>query len=119
MLYMDNVQVLNLKDVIRKLPNLRFLTLMNMKYFNCKWLQDVSQDTYLKTNMCQSYSTANESASVQYSTAILSGMKIDDINVGISTQTSYQINNKATRKVVRELLLKSQGKIQCIQSMKK
>ena len=33
-LYMENIQVLNLKDIIKKLPNLRYLTLMNMNYFN-------------------------------------------------------------------------------------
>ena len=36
MLYMNNVQVVNLLDVIKNLPNLRYLSLKNMKYFNCK-----------------------------------------------------------------------------------
>ena len=100
MLYMDNVQIVYLKNIIRKLPNLRFLTLMNMKYFNCDWLQDVSKDIYLKTNMCQSYSTATSIESQQYSTSLFSAMKFNDRNVKISshTQTSYQLVNKSTKK---------------------
>ena len=57
MLYMDNVQVVNLLDVINNLPNLRYLSLMNMKYFNCKWLKELPKDVYIRTNMCLNLST--------------------------------------------------------------
>ena len=77
----------------------RYLTSMKMQYFNCKWLQDLSRDTYLRTNMCQSYSTANDNVSLKNLTTLQIGTKINKINVKISTQTSYQINNKATRTV--------------------
>ena len=53
-LYMENVQLLNLRDIIKKLPNLRYLTLMNMKYFTCKWIENVPDHIHLKTNMCHS-----------------------------------------------------------------
>ena len=100
MLYMDIVQVVNLKDIFRKLPNLRFLTLMNMKYFNCNWLLDLSRHTYLKTNMCQSYSTATDSVRQQYSTVLFRGTEINDrINkISSHTQTNYQVDIKSTKK---------------------
>ena len=48
MLYMDNIQILNLKDIFESLPNLRYCTLMNMQYFNCKWLEDLPKYINLK-----------------------------------------------------------------------
>ena len=52
MLYMDNVQVVNLIDILKNLPNLKYLSLVNMKYFNCKWMKEVPRDVYVRTNMC-------------------------------------------------------------------
>ena len=52
MLYMDNVQIVNLLDIIKNLPNLRYLSLINMKYFNCKWLKELPKHLYVRTNMC-------------------------------------------------------------------
>ena len=100
MLYMDIVQVVNLKDIFRKLPNLRFLTLMNMKYFKCNLLLDLSRDTYLKTNMCQSYSTATDSVRQQYLTALFRGTEINDrINkISSHTQRNYQVDIKSIKK---------------------
>ena len=57
MLYMDSVEVVTLLDVIKKLPNLKYLSLMNMKYFNCKWLKEIHKDVNVRTNMCLNSST--------------------------------------------------------------
>ena len=69
-LYMDNVQILNLKELLNNLPNLRYLTLMNLRYFNCKWLRAVPGDITVRTNMCESkvsstYATTVEDVSYQ------------------------------------------------------
>ena len=57
MLYMDSVMVVNLLDVMKNLPNLKYLSLMNMKYFNCKWLKEIDNDVNVRTNMCLTSST--------------------------------------------------------------
>ena len=57
MLYMDNVQVVNLIDILKNLPNLKYLSLVNMKYFNCKWMKEVPRDVYVRTNMCLKLTT--------------------------------------------------------------
>ena len=54
MLYMDNVQIVNLKELLKNLPNLRYLTLMNIRYFKCEWIRDMSEDIIVKTNLCES-----------------------------------------------------------------
>ena len=53
-LYMEKVQLLNLKDILKNFPNLRYLTLMNMEYFNCKWLENLPEHIHLRSNMCYS-----------------------------------------------------------------
>ena len=63
MLYMDNVQVVNLMDIIKSLPNLRYLSLINMKYFNCKWLMELPKHLYVRTNMCLNFSTITQYSS--------------------------------------------------------
>ena len=50
MLYMDNVQMINL-EMLKKLPDLRYLTLMNMQY--------IPKHIYFKTNMYSKISTTN------------------------------------------------------------
>ena len=50
--YLDNVQVVNLIDILKNLPNLKYLSLVNMKYFNCKWMKEIPRDVYVRTNMC-------------------------------------------------------------------
>ena len=54
---MDSVEVVNLLDVIKDLPNLKYLSSMNMKYFNCKWLKEIDKDVNVRTNMCLTSST--------------------------------------------------------------
>ena len=56
-LYMDQVQILDFESIIRNLPNLEHLTLMNMRYFRCEWLNGTPSGINLHTNMCVSYPT--------------------------------------------------------------
>ena len=69
MLYMDNVQIINLVDILKKLPNLRYLTLMNMSYFDCEWIKDLPKQIYLKTNMCSKSSTTKRFQNHEFLTA--------------------------------------------------
>ena len=65
MLCMDAVQVVNLLDVIKNLPNLKYLSLMNMKYFNCKWLKEINKDLNVRTNMCLNSSSISQYSSTR------------------------------------------------------
>ena len=56
-LYRDQVQILDFESIIRNLPNLEHLTLMNMRYFRCEWLNGIPSGINLHTNMCASYPT--------------------------------------------------------------
>ena len=73
-LYMDQVQILDFESIIRNLPNLEHLTLMNMRYFRCNWLNGIPSEINLHTNMCASYpttlyvSTARSYPKTEYST---------------------------------------------------
>ena len=73
-LYMDQVQILDFESIIRNLPNLEHLTLMNMRYFRCDWLNGIPSEINLHTNMCASYpttlyvSTARSYPKTEYST---------------------------------------------------
>ena len=60
MLYMDKVQVINLMEMIKNLPNLQYLSLMNMRYFNCEWLIGLPKQIYVKSNMCLNFSTTKK-----------------------------------------------------------
>ena len=98
MLYMENVQIVDLREIIRKLPNLKFLTLMNMKYFDCNWLQLLSEDVRLRTNMCQSYTKADENDSKKYSKLVT-----DDINLPTSSETRYPVDNISSQKNFKQI----------------
>ena len=73
-LYMDQVQILDFESIIRNLSNLEHLTLMNMRYFRCDWLNGIPSEINLHTNMCASYpttlyvSTARSYPRTEYST---------------------------------------------------
>ena len=90
MLY--NVQIVDMREIITKLPNLKFVTLMNMKTFNCNWLQLLPEDVHLKTNLCQSYTRASDSDSQKYLTSVS-----DDLNVP-NFHTRYPVDNISTNK---------------------
>ena len=51
-LYFENVQVDNMKDIMSAFPNLHYITLKNMVYFNCDWLRQVSSSVMIATDMC-------------------------------------------------------------------
>ena len=86
MLYMDNVQVVNLMDIIKSLPNLRYLSLINMKYFNCKWLMELPKHLYVRTNMCLNFSTIT-----QYSSTSQTAIEMTERQGKASNQITDQI----------------------------
>ena len=53
-LYMENVQIVDINKMIHNLPNLKYVTLVNINYFNCKWLDNFPSYTFVRTNLCDS-----------------------------------------------------------------
>ena len=53
-LYMEQVQVLDMQNIFSSLPSLHYLTLLDMLYFDCKWLKDMLEQITLMGNTCQS-----------------------------------------------------------------
>ena len=105
-LYMENVQLLNLRDIIKNLPNLRYLTLMNMKYFNCKWISNLPDHIHLKTNMCHSTggyidssepSTPDQSVSENYN-QLSTQIRFNSSTLDYSTSQKYygEIENRSS-----------------------
>ena len=90
-LYMEKVQLLNLKDILKNFPNLRYLTLMNMEYFNCNWLENLPEHIHLRSNMC--YSTRGHIESLELSTVRQS---FSEIYNHISTQID-EYQNSSTK----------------------
>ena len=43
-LYLERVQLLETGSIIRALPNLMYLSLVDMEYFNCSWIEDIPPD---------------------------------------------------------------------------
>ena len=40
-LYLERVQLLELESIIKALPNLMYLSLVDMEYFSCSWMEDI------------------------------------------------------------------------------
>ena len=53
-LYLERVQLQGVVDLLRNLPNLKYLTMVNMLYFNCAWMVDIPQDIILTFDDCAS-----------------------------------------------------------------
>ena len=51
-LYFENVQVDNMKDIMSAFPNLHYITLKNMIYFSCIWLEEIPPSVTVVTDMC-------------------------------------------------------------------
>ena len=67
-LYFENVQVDNMKDIMSAFPNLHYMTLKNMIYFNYEWLRQVPSSVTIPTDMCLETSTVSESKFTEGST---------------------------------------------------
>ena len=50
-LYFEMVQLLEIGSIIRALPNLIYLSLVDMKYFRCEWMEDIPTNVIVLTNM--------------------------------------------------------------------
>ena len=51
-LHMDQVQILDFDSILKNLPNLKHLSMMNMRYFRCEWLNSIPSGINLHTNVC-------------------------------------------------------------------
>ena len=51
-LYFENVQVDNMKDIVSAFPNLHYITLKNMKYFNCAWITQIPSWVTVVSDVC-------------------------------------------------------------------
>ena len=71
-LYMEHVQILDFESIIKNLPNLDYLTMMNMRFFRCEWLKIIPLGINLYTNMCVSYSNSETTAPSESTTATVS-----------------------------------------------
>ena len=94
MLYMDNVQIINLVDILKKLPNLRYLTLMNMAYFDCEWIKDLPKHIYLKTNMCSKSSTTKRFQNQDFLTASETTKRFQNQDFLTASETTKRFQNQ-------------------------
>ena len=53
-LYLERVQLQGLVHLLENLPNLNYLTMVDMLYFNCAWMMDIPQDIVLTFDECSS-----------------------------------------------------------------
>ena len=53
-LYLERVQLQGIVDLLRNLPNLKYLTMVHMLYINCDWMLDIPQDIILTFDDCSS-----------------------------------------------------------------
>ena len=51
-LYLERLQLLEMGSIIRALPNLMYLSLVDMEYFRCGWMEDIPPNVIVTTNMC-------------------------------------------------------------------
>ena len=57
-LYMEKVQLNGLSAILRSLPNLRYITLVDMIYFNCKWIKEIPITVTVNSNNCMAQTTS-------------------------------------------------------------
>ena len=51
-LYMRGVQLNGISHLIRSFPNLGYITLLDMVYFDCKWIDEIPSTITVFTNNC-------------------------------------------------------------------
>ena len=65
-LYIEHVQILDFESIIKNLPNLEYLTMMNMRFFRCEWLNDIPKGINLQTNMCVTHPKSETTSTPSY-----------------------------------------------------
>ena len=46
-LYLERVQLVGIVHLLESLPNLKYLTMIDMLYFSCDWMMDIPQNIVL------------------------------------------------------------------------
>ena len=62
-LYLERVQLLEIANILASLPNLKYISLVDMKNFSCIWLEDIPTNVVVLTNMCLATSPTHLSTS--------------------------------------------------------
>ena len=65
-LYLERVHLIDIKSILLSFPSLQYLTLKDMKYFKCEWIDEITEGINVRTNMCQSTSTGKFFFSLEY-----------------------------------------------------
>ena len=58
MVYMKNVHILGLDNILKSFPNLQYLILKDMRYFNCDWIEHVPKGIYTTIQQCHDLSSS-------------------------------------------------------------
>ena len=51
-LYLKQIQIEDIDQVLNNFPSLKYWTMMDMIYFNCSWIKEIPKDIRVITNMC-------------------------------------------------------------------
>ena len=51
-LYLERVQLVGIVYLLESLPNLKYLTMIDMLYFNCDWMKDIPQHIVVTFEQC-------------------------------------------------------------------
>ena len=51
-LYLERVQLIGVIELLQSLPNLKYLTMVDMLYFNCVWMVDIPQNIVVTFDQC-------------------------------------------------------------------
>ena len=57
MVYMQDVHILGLDNILKSFPNLQYLILKDMRYFNCKWIEEIPKGIYSTIEQCHELSS--------------------------------------------------------------
>ena len=63
-LYLERVQLLDIKSILNSLPSLRYLAMIDMIYFKCKWMENIPDHITVTGNMCPSSSPIDSKTTV-------------------------------------------------------
>ena len=58
MVYMQDVHILGLDNILSSFPSLRYLILKDMRYFNCEWIQEIPKEVYTTIKQCPDLSSS-------------------------------------------------------------
>ena len=91
-LFFENVQVRNMKEIISAFPNLKYITLRNMIYFDCAWLKEIPPSITVATNMCPDTTNIKIITESTVTEIWKTGKFISDFNHNVETLLFFFLN---------------------------